>query len=112
MLRVASAAISGNFMSVRLRDTDALAVDLILDRAAAAQDNGGSAQATLYASHARVSNDRVAAVEKVLKLLEVMPSPEPTQDLLQRTLDRLESGTGAAVRGDSQPQIDHGRPVA
>ena len=97
-------------MSVRLRDTDALAVDLILDRAAAAQDNAG--QATLIASHARVSNDRVAAVEKVLKLLEVMPSPEPAQDLLQRTIDRLDSGTGAAVRGDSQPQIDHGRPVA
>ena len=105
-------------MSVRLRDTDALAVDLILDRAAAAQGNGGTgttSQATLFgsaASHARVSNDRVAAVEKVLKLLEVMPLPEPAQDLVQRTLDRLETGSGAAVRGQGQPQIDHGRPVA
>jgi len=109
----------GIFMSVRLRDTDALAVDLILDRAAAAQGNGGTGsstgQPTLFgsaSSHARVSNDRVAAVEKMLKLLDGMPAPEPAQDLVQRTLERLEAGNGAAVRGHGQPQIDHGRPVA
>ena len=104
-------------MSARLRDADAQAVDLLLDRAAAAQGNG-DAQQVLFASagitptHAGVSNERIAVVERMLKLLDLMPVSEPGADLLRQTLDRIGAHTGAHTRGQPPIVIDHGRPVA
>jgi hypothetical protein len=49
----------------------------------------------------------------VLHVLEAMPKSDPSDDLLQRTLERVESGAAAAaVRGHGAPPlIDMSRPV-
>lgn len=96
-------------MSMTLRSADARAVDLILDQAATAQTAGG---ATLFAGDAGASNEQIAAVEKVLKLLDVMPAAEPPSDLLRRTLDRVASGTWVHLPGEMRELTDAGRPVA
>jgi hypothetical protein len=106
----------GETMSLRLRDADARAVDLLLDRAASsAQGNGGNGHTASFAaaSHAGVSNGQVAAVERVLNLLHAMPAPEPAADLLRRTLDRIDAQGHAPMRGAATPTlIDLSRPVA
>ena len=102
-------------MNMKLRDADARAVDLLLDRAAAAQGNGGNGgmfTAMLTTSHAGVSNEQVSAVERVLHLLDAMPVLDPGQDLLARTLARIDNSTAAPLRGTSPALIDAGRPVA
>ena len=104
-------------MSLSLRNADAKAVDLMLDRAPAARDgNGGDGQGVLFAggpsSHPGVSNRHIQAVEKVLNILHAMPAAEPAPDLLKRTLDRIASSTGAPLQSATQPLIDANRPVA
>ena len=101
-------------MSVKLRNDDAQAVDLLLDRAAAAQGNGnGNHLAGFTTSHAGVSNERVAAVEQVLNVLNAMPATDPASDLLRRTLERVDRRTDAPLRGTTSTHlIDLGRPVA
>jgi len=102
-------------MNMKLREADARAVDLLLDRAASAQGNGGNGgmfTAMVAPSHAGVSNDQVAAVEKVLHLLDAMPAQDPGQDLLSRTLAHIDNSTAAPLRGSNPALIDAGRPVA
>jgi hypothetical protein len=103
-------------MNKKLHESDARAVDLILDRAAAARGNadgnGGMFAATMTASHVAVSNGQVAAVEKVLHLLDAMPATEPASDLVQRTLDRIAASTASPMRGQAPNLIDVGRPHA
>lgn len=93
---------------VTLRDGDARAVDLLLDKAAAARGEGG----TLFAGQGDVSGEQLAAVERLLNVLNVMPAHDPASDLLSRTLDRVTSDGGTPLHGDSPLLIDHGRPVA
>lgn len=98
-------------MSARLSEADARAVDLLLDRAvSSAQGNGDGAM--YAASHSGVSNEQVAAVERVLKLLDVMPAADPGQDLVRRTLERIGAHTDAPMRGPSPVLIDGARPHA
>jgi hypothetical protein len=104
-------------MNMKLREADARAVDLLLDRAVAAQGtgdgNGGMfAAATLTTNHVGVSNAQVAAVEKMLHLLDAMPVSEPASDLMQRTLERIGASTASPMRGQSPSLIDVGRPHA
>jgi hypothetical protein len=104
-------------MNQKLREADARAVDLILDRAVAAQGNGGGGNGgmfatTMTASHVAVSNERVAAAEKMLHLLDAMPVGEPASDLVQRTLDRIAASTASPMRGQAPSLIDMGRPHA
>jgi hypothetical protein len=106
-------------MNVRLRPEDAAAVDLLLDRAVSARGNGnggngnGDHGVTFATSHAGVSNDRVAAVERVLHVLDAMPNNEPSPDLLQRTLQRVDAGSAGTMRGPTAPPlIDVTRPMA
>jgi hypothetical protein len=103
-------------MNMKLREADARAVDLLLDRAASAQNgnggNGGMFTAMLTTSHAGVSNEQVSAVEKVLHLLDAMPAPDPDQNLLALTLARVDNSTAAPLRGANPALIDAGRPVA
>ena len=83
-------------------------MDLLLDRAATAQGDG----AMLFASDPSVSNEQVAAVEKVLKLLDVMPAAEPAPDLLRRTLARIDASMPAPVMpGHARPGVIE-QPVA
>jgi hypothetical protein len=104
-------------MNVRLSPEDAAAVDLLLDRAATARVNGGDANdgmtfaSAAAAGHASVSNERIAAAERVLHVLDAMPKNEPSDNLLQRTLARVESGAAAAAMRGASPLIDMTRPV-
>jgi hypothetical protein len=100
-------------MSLSLRDEDRRAVDLLLDHAQAAHQGDANMPMTFGTSmtEAGVPNDRLIAAEKVLKMLDAMPSTEPAADLLARTLARVERQTGTPVRGH-HPMIDAGRPVA
>ena len=104
-------------MNKKLREADARAVDLILDRAIAAHGNGGSdggmfAAGMMTASHISVSNERVAAAERMLHVLGEMPAAEPASDLVQRTLDRIAASTASPMRGQAPSLIDIGRPHA
>jgi hypothetical protein len=92
---------------VTLRNADARAVDLLLDRAATAQGNG----AMLFATEPGVSNEQIAAVEKVLNLLDVMPAAEPAPDLLRRTLDRIDVTVRPALSGHGH-MLPADQPVA
>jgi hypothetical protein len=95
-------------MNVTLRNDDALAVDLLLDRSSVASGgdgngngNGGSG---LFVSAADgVSPERVHAAERVLGLLALMPADEPAGDLLARTLSRLERHEAVRV---GRPVVD------
>ena len=99
-------------MTARLRDEDRRAVDLLLDRAAsgtgaqiamhpAGAGNGktngnGNGQAHLAAgaSFTPVHGDvqaRLPGVQKLLQMLDMLPAEEPPQDLLSRTLRRVDS---------------------
>jgi hypothetical protein len=94
-------------MNVTLRDEDALAIDLLLDRssvAAGGEGNGGSAG---FVSAARVSPERVHAAEKVLGLLRQMPADEPAGDLLARTMSRLERYEPARVERPATDPLVH-----
>ena len=103
-------------MNKKLREADARAVDLLLDRAVAAKGNGngngGMFMASMTASHVAVSNGHVVAVENVLRLLDAMPATEPASDLVQRTLDRIAASTASPMRGQAPSLIDMGRPHA
>ena len=102
-------------MNTKLREAHARAVDLILDRAVSAgagNGNGGMFAAAMTTSHAAVSNEHVAAVEKVLHLLDAMPTTEPAPDLVQRTLDRIAGSSATPMRGQTPGLIDIGRPHA
>ena len=95
-------------MNLRLRDEDRRAVDLLLDRAAtgagvspagAGNGNGngngnGHGHAHAAGSFTPPSADvqaRIPAVQNVLKMLDMLPAEEPPQDLLGRTLRRLDA---------------------
>lgn len=94
-------------MSVRLRPEDRRALDLLLDRGAAAAGNGKNG--AIYASPHGVSQQRVRSVEKVLQLLEVLPAAEPPRDLVARTLERVRTGRRARAVPEAVIHLD--RPV-
>ncbi|HEX8523495.1 MAG TPA: hypothetical protein VF669_14675 [Tepidisphaeraceae bacterium] len=69
-------------MTRKLNAEDRQAVDLVMDRATAAQGDGVVAMAT--------AQPRVQSVEKILNVLANMPAIEPPADLMARTLRRIE----------------------
>ena len=78
----------------RLRDEDRLAVDLLLDRAAAGPANGGSNGNGGLSGFSPVSSGmpvQVGRVQAVLQVLDLMPDEEPSGDLMARTLRRIEA---------------------
>lgn len=80
-------------MNKTLRDDDARAVDLLLDRSQVA---GMAGPAFVQATPAQ---EHVQGVEQVLGLLRMLPDAEPPQDLVARTLRFVdESADGAALR--------------
>jgi hypothetical protein len=91
----------GAFMTLRLRNEDRRAVDLLLDRAATGSGthatgagNGSANSRHPAASFTPVSGGvqaRLPAVQKVLQVLDMLPAEEPPQDLLGRTLRRLDA---------------------
>ena len=101
-------------MNVTLRDEDALAIDLLLDRSSAASHrdgNGNGGPTAFVPAAAGVSPERVHAAEKVLGLLKLMPAEEPAGDLLARTLSRL-NRYGPAARPVIDPIVHSPHPHA
>jgi len=70
-------------MDKRLDHEDGRTVDLLLDPTSVGQ-NGDSSMSSVKMS------SRIKSVSQVLELLGSMPAPEPTVDLLSKTLRRIE----------------------
>jgi hypothetical protein len=102
-------------MSVTLRDEDALAVDLLLDRSSTASHrdgNGNGGSMVFVPAAAGASAERIHAAEKVLGLLRLMPADEPAGDLLARTISRLDRYKPAEVGPVIEPAIHSSHPHA
>jgi hypothetical protein len=100
-------------MNVTLRDEDALAIDLLLDRSSTASHrdgNGGSA--VFVPASTGTSPERVHAAEKVLGLLGLMTADEPAGDLAARTMSRLDRYPPAVGRPAIDPVIHSPHPHA
>jgi len=77
-------------MSKRLSTDDRHAVDLLLERPDA--QNSKPLVEMVFARPVKGSfEQRLDAVEKILNVLHAMPAPEPPQDLVSRTLQRIEA---------------------
>lgn len=75
-------------MTKRLGDSDRRAVDLLLDRSAAAGNGNGDGNV----SHTQPATEPgIQAVQRVLSLLDRMPVDEPPADLVARTLARIDA---------------------
>ena len=102
-------------MTLRLRDEDRRAVDLLLDRAATGSGvspggaGNGNGNGHHGASFTQVSGDvqtRLPAVQKVLQMLDMLPAGEPPQDLLARTMRQLD-----AAKADHPSTLRAPQPV-
>jgi hypothetical protein len=93
-------------MNVTLKKEDAAALDLLLDRSRAAAGAGPRFAA------ATVSRDRLQSAEKVLGLLQLLPDAEPPEDLISRTLRRVDQATwqGHEVAPEDRLSLGAGSP--
>jgi hypothetical protein len=72
-------------MTRKLSEQDRQAVDLVLDRfTSVAREDG------IVAMGDGVAEPHVQSVEKILSVLAEMPATEPSDDLLSKTLRRIE----------------------
>ena len=79
-------------MSLNLRDEDRRALDLLLDRSSAAAShngNGDGKNGPVFA-HPGVAQERLIRAERLLRMLDLLPTADPPQDLVARTMRRLE----------------------
>ena len=94
-------------MAKKISHEDGRAIDLLLDRA------GTVARSSDVKSAKSSIRPRLAAAERVLRLLDQMPAMEPPADLVQRTLARIDEAPirihpraaqshRTALHGDSQ----------
>jgi hypothetical protein len=100
-------------MTRKLNEADRAAVDLVFDRIHSG-NNGGAGDGVVVMSQA-VSGERLSAVEQILSTLEQMPAPEPSPDLVVRTLQRVsrDAGTGLPpLTGHAAQFIDPSQPMA
>lgn len=104
----------------KLREEDRRAVDLLLDRAAAGPGGGngngdgqgdgngnghrGAMTSAGFTQMAGPDHRGVAAVQKVLSVLEMLPAEEPPADLTVRTLRRLDAATAEGPGALRPPQ--------
>ena len=86
---------TGSGMSLSLRSEDKAAIDLLLDRS----------QSGVGFTEVRVDQERLISAERVLNMLDLMPAEEPPQDLLARTMRRINTDADAAT---SLPAINAG----
>ncbi|HZL33718.1 MAG TPA: hypothetical protein VFC78_00325 [Tepidisphaeraceae bacterium] len=89
-------------MKIKLRDEDRRAIDLLLDRSAAAA--GKATGASVFAVADAAVNARVAPIQKILHLLDAMPAEEPSRNLLARTLRHIERASGHTELGARQAE--------
>jgi len=90
-------------MTMNLSDEDRRAIDLLFDqqRTIVGGGNGMNADGLVggFSPHApAVSQERIAGVERVLSLLDMLPLEEPPPGLVERTLARIEGSMDPADR--------------
>lgn len=97
-------------MKTKLREEDRRALDLMLDRMPAANGKGGA----VYAAAQGASQERVARVQEILQVLDLMPAAEPPKDLVDRTMAFIESAPrdGRPTQPSIIPAIASQPPVA
>jgi len=76
---------TGVVMKSKLSQEDRQAINLILDRSNAAATSG-----PLYAAADESMRKRVPKIQKVLQLLDALPTEEPPTDLVARTMKFIE----------------------
>lgn len=81
-------------MSLKMREEDRRAMDVLLDRSAVAAGKNG---VPVYATTDENVRSRIVVVEKVLSLLDQVAAEEPPRHLLDRTLRFVEEASGRAV---------------
>jgi hypothetical protein len=100
---------SGDTMNWTLSDADGRAVDLLMNKHTGVPDgngdgdgaaDGGSSKPFGAALHNPLEQ-RLQRVERLLKVLDYLPAVDPPNDLVNRTLKRLD---GAATALPGQPQ--------
>ena len=89
-------------VGVTLRDEDRRAVDMLLDRTQRVSGNGDGGQ--VFVSGDGVSPERLDRAGRLLGMLNLLPQAEPPQDLLARTLRRLDEPAAAAAAGMMEPR--------
>jgi hypothetical protein len=97
-------------MNVSMRDEDRQAVDLVLDRSAAAMGKGPR-----YAAADSRIRDRVSHVENVLAIFGNLEAGDPPRDMLSRTIRFVEQSAGCDLRAarEVHPSLNHHqRPMA
>jgi hypothetical protein len=100
-------------MTRKLNDSDRAAVDLIFDRIHSSSGNGNGGDHVVAVAGA-VTDERLSAVEKILGALEQMPAPEPSPDLVVRTLQRVarQAGTRMTPIPPAGQYADPNQPMA
>ena len=97
-------------MARKLSHEDSRAIDLLLDRVATAKSGNGHravAAGSLNVRSAKgLNKNRLNAAERVLNVLDRLPVVEPSSDLVERTMQRIEEATtmGAPVVYPRAPQ--------
>ena len=102
-------------MTRKLNEADRAAVDMLFDRINAASNGGNGNGDSVYAAAGAVSEERLAAVQKVLSLLDEVPAMEPPADLAVRTLQRVarDGGIPASMQTPAPaPYVDPTQPMA
>lgn len=99
-------------MTRRLGDEDRRTIDLLLDGAVMSGAGNGNGYGGSQAGDARYSvshhgfaaSGRVSAAKRVLALLDALPADEPSPDLLERTMRRVERQ--ASGQGDNRDGVN------
>ena len=79
-------------------------MDLLLDRGTTARNGNGAAGngsngnggGHVFAAADAVSPERIDRVHRLLRMLDLLPQPDPAEDLAARTLGRLEQTSAPA----------------
>ncbi|MDP9172898.1 MAG: hypothetical protein M3O30_03420 [Planctomycetota bacterium] len=85
-------------MLKKLGDDDRRAIDLLLDR------EPGDSMTKEFVMPGEVTPKRLASIERILSLLQAMPSVEPPADLISKTMHRIDSAVGSLQNAVAQSQ--------
>src|SRR5438067_2111843 len=100
-------------MAKKLRHEDSRAVDLLLDRSLTATGHATAAGSLSVKNGKNNFRNRLNAADRMLRVLNLMPASDPSPDLVQRTLQRIEQSplvpsgairTSSSYANDARPQ--------
>jgi hypothetical protein len=101
----------GELMSVKLGEADRRAVDLVLDKQLPEKGSLGQS-AGQFVKPMQTTPERVNSVEKILALLQELPTIEPSKDLVSKTLNRVDKALAGLGSGHGDHAVPIDRPVA